>query len=200
MPLTSPMLLLMGLVLALSLHALVLRRHEIDHLALPIIVTSSIAYGTLVYFNHFGPATLVATSFWSSLWLWIGAYRAFLHPLRDYPGPFAAGLSKWWTTKQAWGSNLHLHRIQQQLQKEYGDYVRTGTSLAMCERYVLINSGPRELTIFDVDAISAIYGVQSKMTKGPFYDIMEKSLHLNRDKQFHRQRRRIWDNAFKNSW
>lgn len=28
---------------------------------------------------------------------------------------------------------------------------------------------------------------------------MEKSLHLNRDKAFHRQRRRIWDNAMKAS-
>jgi len=53
------------------------------------------------------------------------------------------------------------------------------------------------LTIFDADAISTILGVQSKTSKGPLYDIMEKSLHLNRDKQFHRQRRRIWDNAFK---
>jgi hypothetical protein len=60
-----------------------------------------------------------------------------------------------------------------------------------------MNTGPRELTIFDVDAIPAILGVQSKTSKGPLYDIMEKSLHLNRDKQFHRQRRRVWDNAFK---
>ena len=28
---------------------------------------------------------------------------------------------------------------------------------------------------------------------------MEKSLHLNRDKVFHRQRRRVWDNAMKTS-
>jgi cytochrome P450 len=28
---------------------------------------------------------------------------------------------------------------------------------------------------------------------------MEKSLHLNRDKVFHRQRRRVWDNAMKAS-
>lgn len=28
---------------------------------------------------------------------------------------------------------------------------------------------------------------------------MEKSLHLNRDKAFHRQRRRVWDTAFKAS-
>jgi hypothetical protein len=57
--------------------------------------------------------------------------------------------------------------------------------------------GPRELTIFDLDALPHIHGVQAKTTKGPFFDILENSLHMNRDKQFHRQRRRIWDNAFK---
>jgi hypothetical protein len=126
MDLNSPMFLLAGPVLALSLHELVLRRVEVDHLALPIIVTSIIVYVTLVYLYHLVPATLVATSFWGSLWLWIGAYRAFFHPLRNYPGPFAAKLSKWWTLKQNWNTDLHFHRTQQDLQKEYGDYVRTG--------------------------------------------------------------------------
>jgi hypothetical protein len=37
------------------------------------------------------------------------------------------------------------------------------------------------------------------MSKGSDYDMMEKSLHMTRDKQFHRQRRRVWDNAFKAS-
>ena len=64
---------------------------------------------------------------------------------------------------------------------------------------LLISVGPRELTIFDAAAIQPILGAQSKTTKGPFFDVMERSLHLNRDKAFHRQRRRIWDNAFKAS-
>jgi hypothetical protein len=67
------------------------------------------------------------------------------------------------------------------------------------DELILIYLGPRELTIFDVDAIPFILGVQAKTSKGPLFDIMEKSMHLSRDKQFHRQRRRIWDNAFKTS-
>jgi hypothetical protein len=124
----SPALLLLGPMLAISLHEIVLRRVEVDHLVLLIIVLSCVGYGTLAYYIRLGPATLLATSFWASLWVWICAYRAFFHPLRKYPGPFAARLSKWWTVKQNWGTDLHFHRTQQRLQKEHGDYVRTGMS------------------------------------------------------------------------
>jgi hypothetical protein len=124
----STALLLLGPILAASLHELVLRRVEVDHMVLPSIVVSCVGYGTLAYYIHLGPATLLATSFWISLWVWIGAYRAFFHPLRHYPGPFAAKVSKWWTVKQNWDTDFHFHRTQQQLQKEYGDYVRTGMS------------------------------------------------------------------------
>ncbi|KAH9870516.1 hypothetical protein IAQ61_005992 [Plenodomus lingam] len=171
-------------LLAVALHEFVLRRVEVDHLALPIIVGSCTAYWVLGYYTGFVTATLVATSFWATLWVYIGVYRAFFHPLRDFPGPAGAKLSRWWTLKQVWSSKLHYHRVLQQLQGEYGDYVRTG---------------PRELSIFDPAAVQQILGFQSKTTKGPFYDVMERSLHLNRDKAFHRQRRRVWDNAMKTS-
>jgi hypothetical protein len=124
----SPTLALLGPLLAASLHIIILQRVEIDHLVLPGIVATCVGYGTLAYYIHLGPATLLATSFWISLWVWIGVYRAFFHSLRNYPGPFAAKISKWWTVKQTWDTDLHFHQTQQQLQKEYGDYVRTGMS------------------------------------------------------------------------
>ncbi|KAL6706482.1 hypothetical protein ACN47E_005421 [Coniothyrium glycines] len=166
------------------LHELVLRRVEVDHLTLPLIATSSTVYGLLIHYTGFITATVVATCFWLPLWLYIGAYRLYFHPLKDFPGPQGAKLSKWWTLKQCWESKLHYHRTLQSLQRKYGDYVRTG---------------PRELSIFDPAAIQQILSYQSKTSKGPFYDVMEKSLHLNRDKAFHRQRRKIWDNAMKSS-
>jgi hypothetical protein len=122
----SATLLLLGLLSSITLHYLVLRRVEVDHLAIPIIVTSCAAYGALAHYVGLGFAVVVAASFWTPLWLIIVAYRLFFHPLRDYPGPFNARLSKWWTVKQNWDTNLHFHRVQQRMQKEYGDYVRTG--------------------------------------------------------------------------
>ncbi|KNG51501.1 cytochrome P450 [Stemphylium lycopersici] len=169
---------------AVVLHEFVLRRVEVDHLALAILVSAVTTYGILVYYAGFIAATVVTSAFWVPLWLYIGVYRAFFHPLKSYPGPWGAKLSRWWTIKQTWDSNLHYHRVLQRLHSQYGDYVRTG---------------PREITIFDADAILPILGAQSKTSKGPFFDVMERSLHLNRDKAFHRQRRRVWDNAFKTS-
>jgi hypothetical protein len=131
MDLDSPAFLLLGPASIVALHSLVLRRVEVDHLTITIIVTSCIAYGILIYLIRVGPATRLVASFWISLWLWISAYRVFFHPLRKFPGPRAARLSKWWTVKQAWDTDLHYHRVQQQLQKDYGDYVRTGMSQMM---------------------------------------------------------------------
>ena len=126
--------------------------------------------------------TTVFAAFFVPLCVCIISYRAFFHPLRNVPGPVGARLSKWWTVKQVWDSNWHWHRIQQDMQVQYGDYVRTG---------------PREITIFDPAAVQPLLGYKSLTTKGPFYDVMETSLHLNRDKVFHRQRRKIWDIAMK---
>lgn len=111
---------------AVILHESVLRKVEVDHLALPIIGLAVTTYWILVYYTGFIAATVVTSSFWVPLWLYIGAYRAFFHPLKDYPGPWGAKLSRWWTIKQTWDSDLHYHRVLQRLQTQYGDYVRTG--------------------------------------------------------------------------
>ena len=170
------------LLSVVTLHVFVLKRFEVDHLALSIIATSAVVYGGLIYTTNLGDATAAAAVFWTSLWLYIGAYRAFFHPLKGYPGPFAARLSKFWSIKQVLDTERRFHRRHQQLQKRYGDYVRTG---------------PRELTIFDPAAVQPILGFQSRTSKGPHYDILEKSVNLTRDRSWHRQRRKIWDNAMK---
>lgn len=169
---------------AFAFHETVLRRVEIDHLTLPILAVASIVYLITTCFIGIVQTTTLYLIFWTSLWTYIGLYRVFFHPLREYPGPLGARLSKWYTVKNVIETRWHWHRVQQDLQKQYGDYVRTG---------------PRELSIFDPEAVQALLGFQSKTSKGPFYDVMEKSLHLNRDRPWHRQRRKIWDNAMKKS-
>lgn len=113
---------------AVILHEYVLRRVEVDHLALLIIGSALATYWILVYYTSVSAATLVTGLFWVPLWLYISAYRAFFHPLKDFPGPFGAKLSRWWTIKRIWDSDLHYYRVLQRLQAEYGDYVRTGQS------------------------------------------------------------------------
>jgi hypothetical protein len=113
---------------AVILHEFILRRVEVDHLTLHILGLAITAYSVLSYYTGLITATVVTSSFWVPLWLYIGAYRAFFHPLNDYPGPWAAKLSRWWTLKQTYDSSLHYHRVLQRLQGQHGDYVRTGLS------------------------------------------------------------------------
>jgi hypothetical protein len=123
----SPAFLVLGPLAAILLHELVLRRVEVDRHVLPIITVSISVYWLLVTYSNIVSALLITTCFWVPLWIKIGVYRAFYHPLKAFPGPFAARLSKWWTFKKSYETNLHYYRVQQAVQKQYGDYVRTGT-------------------------------------------------------------------------
>lgn len=118
--------LVLGPLSAILLHEFVLRRVEVDHLVLQIIALSSSVFWFLASFKSFYSAILITACFWIPLWIKIGIYRAFFHPLRAYPGPFTARLSKLWTFKKSWETDLHYYRVQQAAQKKYGDYVRTG--------------------------------------------------------------------------
>lgn len=49
--------------------------------------------------------------------------------------------------------------------------------------------------VFDSDAIPLVLGVRQK--KGPFYGAMEKSISGHQDDSFHKERRKVWDMAFR---
>ncbi|RAK99283.1 cytochrome P450 [Aspergillus ibericus CBS 121593] len=109
-------------------------------------------------------------------------YRAFFHRLRNFPGPFAARISKLYAFTLQWKS-WQLFSDQVALQRKYGDFVRTG---------------PREITIFHPSAIPIIYGSQSPCIKSAWYHQVsrldtETSVNTTRDPALHRLRRRAWD-------
>lgn len=58
----------------------------------------------------------------------IGIYRAFLHPLKGYPGPFWARVSVFWKVKQFQGSKFQAFEVIDQLHEQYGPVVRIGKS------------------------------------------------------------------------
>ncbi|KAJ6012324.1 hypothetical protein N7522_002679 [Penicillium canescens] len=108
-------------------------------------------------------------------------YRGFFHRLGKFPGPFFARLSNLYLTIMS--SKLSLYKEIGSLHETYGDYVRTG---------------PTELSIADPAAVQAIYGNQSKATKGPWYTLLDPRVCLSftRDKQEHARRRKVWDHGF----
>lgn len=64
-----------------------------------------------------------------SMWISMLIYRAFLHPLHNFPGPFAAKLTKWWAFKELIASKVRWYQVVGKMHEEYGDYIRTGWSL-----------------------------------------------------------------------
>ena len=60
------------------------------------------------------------------LWGSIIVYRLFFHPLRDFPGPIFARLSKLWHLAQCYDSKNHI--LIEKLYAQYGSFVRTGTN------------------------------------------------------------------------
>ncbi|KAF2707633.1 putative benzoate 4-monooxygenase cytochrome P450 [Pleomassaria siparia CBS 279.74] len=152
-------------------------------LALPFVVTYALQHYTTAWANtslllSFQLVCVYLTGIFTSTLV----YRAFFHPLRQFPGPTGAKLSKFWTLWKVYKADQRWYLQVPELHKKYGDYVRTG---------------PRELTIGDPNALPHVLGFQSKAFKGSWYDSMEESISTTRDRVFHKQRRKVYDSAIK---
>jgi cytochrome P450 len=61
--------------------------------------------------------------------------------------------------------------------------------------------GPREISVLRKSAVPLIYGPNSEMRKSTWYgqtgnDLKKTSIHMTRDHESHKQRRRAWDRGF----
>ncbi|KAA8568678.1 hypothetical protein EYC84_007681 [Monilinia fructicola] len=127
--------------------------------------------------------TVIVASFFASLVSSIVIYRVLFHPLRRFPGPFAAKLTKLshvWRLRGTSDNYLQAHRLH----ATFGDIVRVG---------------PNELSIVKPGAVKALMGQGSKCTKSPWYDVVglpHTTTHLERDRVRHGKRRKVWDRAF----
>ncbi|PMD67138.1 cytochrome P450 monooxygenase-like protein [Hyaloscypha bicolor E] len=122
-------------------------------------------------------------SYLASLIASILTYRIFFHPLRHFPGPFTAKLTKLSHVLRLLEKSDNYIQADQ-LHKEYGDVVRIG---------------PNELSIKIPEIVPLIYGPGSKCSKIAWYDVVglpNKSLQLERDRLTHDKRRKVWDRAF----
>ncbi len=109
------------------------------------------------------------------------AYRTMFHRLQNFPGPFAARMTKFWHVVHCLNSKNHL--LMDGLHEQYGDFVRTG---------------PDELTVFNPEIMAAFDGRVNKCSKSVWYDFLWPMVGLNttRDKVLHDKRRRVWDQGF----
>ncbi|KAB5546803.1 cytochrome P450 [Coniochaeta sp. 2T2.1] len=151
------------------------------------------AYGTgalslvLLYATNFNVIQALALtalfypSYFAGLYTSIAVYRIFLHPLRNFPGPFWARLSNFYHSRSIQKSDNYL--FMQTLHQKYGPIVRTG---------------PGNLSVSDPNAIRVVLANESKCTKSPWYDksLPVVNLHTVRDQKKHDNRRKVFSKAF----
>ena len=144
----------------------------------------------------------ICSTYLSGLFASIIVYRTMLHPLRHFPGPTLAHVSKLWHVVHCLDSKNHL--LLETLHQRYGDFVRTGARLP--KNLTIIQSnirmmfpGPNELTICAPNVLSAILeGPSNSFSKPAWYDNLQPYIGLtnHRDRKVHEYHRRIWDHGF----
>ncbi|ROW01204.1 hypothetical protein VSDG_02711 [Cytospora chrysosperma] len=154
--------------------------------ALPVVAvlmsTVFAVYGPCGWLEAVAKSFLFELVLNTSCLLSISIYRLLFHRCRRFPGPLGAKISRFWTAYIS-AKNIQYYKELDTFHSTYGDFVRTG---------------PREITIFRASAVSTIYGPTSKCLKSTWYgqagnDPMKASLHMTRNFNDHRNRRRAWD-------
>lgn len=120
-------------------HQILFKRVEVDthpliifvsFLGAPTLVSCLLrSYSTRYVENATSMGVFLVGCFLLSLWISILVYRILFHPLKKFPGPFNAKISKIWALKQAAKTNLKWYQVDSDLHQKYGDYVRTGKIL-----------------------------------------------------------------------
>lgn len=134
----------------------------------------------------------------------MGIYRAYIHPLRKFRGPFWARLSNLYHSSLLW-KNSDNYRLIYQMHQKYGPIVRTGMweeslNLAWERQQANLYSipGPANLSLNIPEAVQRVYGADSPCEKSPWYDtsLPLQNLHTTRDRKVHERRRKVWARAF----
>ncbi|KAF1995582.1 cytochrome P450 [Amniculicola lignicola CBS 123094] len=84
--------------------------------------------------------------------LLIATYRAILHPLARYPGPWWAAITDWYTVYHIMEGDRHIDFYR--LHQKYGNVVRFG---------------PRRISVRSASALKDIYGVSANVKRSQVY-------------------------------
>ncbi|GME28827.1 putative benzoate 4-monooxygenase cytochrome P450 [Neofusicoccum parvum] len=206
----SPALSLMGLRIALDtdvptaavsaaglgvlFHVTVLRNLEVDNfmyhllsslLAATVMLTFAYVLVGFSFLSALSRTCLASLSFNTGLFLSIAIYRVFFHRLRKFPGPFGAKVSRFYSAYLA-GKEVKYFKEIERMHHRYGDFIRTG---------------PREVAIVRKSAVPLLLGPTSECRKSTWYmqvdsDSSKCSIHMTRDFDDHKRRRKAWDRGF----
>ncbi|KAF2470653.1 cytochrome P450 [Lindgomyces ingoldianus] len=181
---------LLGVLFHLSI-----RKIEFEFIMYHFMAVSIISFFAMIYafvevgeYNIFGALTkalLFASSFNTGLLTSIGIYRLIFHRCRKFPGPLGAKLTRFYAARLS-AKDVQYYKEVAKMHEKYGDFVRTG---------------PREISVLRQSAVPLIYGPNSECRKSTWYgqtgnDPKKCSIHMTRDYNDHRLRRRAWDRGF----
>jgi len=133
----SPITALVAFTAGILIHLSVVRNIYIEQylrftivsfaLLTPLSVYQYSVFSHLSLLNSAVRAAIVLASLFSGLSTSIVLYRAFFHPLRHFPGPFPARVSKLYGAWLA-GKKVMYYKDLAEMHERYGDFVRTGES------------------------------------------------------------------------
>lgn len=107
-------------------------------------------------------------------------YRAFLHPLKHFPGPFAGKITSFWKVKEFVNSDYQNYLVFDRLHRRYGDFVRLG---------------PRQLSINNAEAYHTVYGSNTECRRLDQMESLRRNLQSLSNPLEHKARRKIWDHG-----
>ncbi|TAQ86938.1 hypothetical protein B7494_g4735 [Chlorociboria aeruginascens] len=182
-----------GVLLGLFAHLGLFIRGEWHVYAPSIFVSHTLLYaslstGAVIYHGSsvgklWTAGLIMSACYLAALLFSIFIYRTCFHRLTraGFHGPFYMRVSKIFHVWKCRTSQNHL--FLGGLQKQYGDYIRTG---------------PSEITIFHPDVFVATDGPRTECMKSEWYDLLfpESSLLTTRARPLHDSRRRDWKECF----
>lgn len=167
-------------------HILYFIRGYHDQHALSIILTHLAGYGILLFLtSSLVTATLIFTSYLVALFASMITYRIFFHPLRRFPGPLPAKITRMYGPYTNRHGRMH-HEQNRSFTRYNSDIVRIG---------------PNELMILRADAIAKLHASKSGCRKrnAGVYNVItfkgEPNLDSILDREPHRWRRQVWERA-----
>ena len=92
------------------------------------LIAFALVYACLSLFNTsegLARAGLIALSFNAGVFFSMSVYRLLLHPLRRFPGPVGAKLSRFYVTAAS-AKETKYHKVIRGWHEKYGDFIRTG--------------------------------------------------------------------------
>jgi hypothetical protein len=119
-----------AMVLGVAFH-LSIRPIEFEFIMFHFMVASVFTFALLVYVLGFVTAVLFTATFNTAVLSSIAVYRLAFHRCRQFPGPFAAKVTRFYAASLS-AKNVKYYKELANMHDQYGDFVRTGKNSDDC--------------------------------------------------------------------